>query len=152
MRLSELALKALQVVSPLLMAALGWMATRLAKLINARIHSEHTRDVLLRLEQIVFTVVREVQQVMVDELKADSDNGRLSFNARERVKRAALDTVRDELGKRGLAELARVLGREEHTIDHVLVTRIEAAVHELRCASPPVKNGVNSHGPITAAT
>jgi hypothetical protein len=147
---SDLTIKLLQVLSPLLMAVLGWVATRLATLINARIRSDHARDVLLRLDRIVFAVVREVQQTLVDELKAASSDGRLSADARMRVKHAALETVRDELGPRGIAELAGVLSLPKEMIDHVLVTRIEAAVHELRRALP-VKNGVN-HGPLVAGT
>jgi len=151
MTFSDITLKALEALSPLLMAALGWVATRLAQLINARIRSEETRGVLLRVEQVVFGAVREVQQTLVDDIKAQSPDGRLRAFDRTRVKEVALATVRSELGPRGLDELSRVLGTAPEAIDQVLSTRIEAAVHEMRRRSP-VTNGVNSHGPAAATT
>jgi len=149
MTFSDITLKALEALSPLLMAALGWVATRLAQLINARIRSEETRGVLLRVEQVVFGAVREVQQTLVDDIKAQSPDGRLRAFDRTRVKEVALATVRSELGPRGLDELSRVLGTAPEAIDQVLSTRIEAAVHEMRRGSP-ITNGVNSHGPAAA--
>jgi hypothetical protein len=151
MTFSNITLKALEALSPLLMAAVGWVATRLAQLINSRTRSEAMRSALLRVEEIVFAAVREVQQLLVDDLKARSPDGRLGPADRERVKQAALATVRAELGSRGIAELARVLGTPQNALDHVLATRIEAAVHEMRRGAP-VTNGVNTHGPIAAGT
>jgi hypothetical protein len=109
------------------------------------------RSALLRVEEIVFAAVREVQQLLVDDLKARSPGGRLGPADRERVKQAALATVRAELGPRGITELARVLGTPQEALNHVLSTRIEAAVHEMRRAAP-VTNGVNTHGPMAAGT
>lgn len=52
-----------------------------------------------------------------------------------RVKAKAIETVRLYLGAKGVAELTKVLGLDGgDSVDKVLSTRIEAAVHDLKRA------------------
>jgi hypothetical protein len=128
----ELGLKVLQVLSPILLAALTWVAAKIAQYIQAKVKNEYLRGVLVRLDDAVLAAVREVQQVTVEAIKSASADGKLTAEERARVKQAALDSVKSHLGMKGIAELAKILGLESGAIEKLLSTRVEAAVHDLK--------------------
>lgn len=143
---AEFGLKILEVLSPVLLAALTWLAAKVAQLIHAKVKNEYLRGVLVRLDDAVLVAVREVHQVTVEELKAASADGKLTPDERARVKQVAVDAVKSHLGKRGLAELAKVLGLGDGLIDKLLGTRVEAAVHDLKQARANPIGGVSGPG------
>lgn len=53
MNVTDIGLKALAALSPLLLALLGLLAAKAAQLINAKVKSEYVRGVLLRLDDAV---------------------------------------------------------------------------------------------------
>ncbi len=138
-----------QVLAPVLMAALTLVAARLAQLISARVKNEYLRGVLLRLDDAVMTVVREVNQVTVQSIKASSPDGRLDPGVGDTIKATALQTVKAHLGAKGLVELGRVLGLDGKAVDRLIGTRIEATVHDLKARSRVV-NGVNKPAAASA--
>jgi uncharacterized protein YidB (DUF937 family) len=140
---SEIAVQAFRVLSPVLLAAVTWVAAKLAQFINARVQNEYLRGVLVRLDDAVLSVVREVNQVTVDAIKSASIDGRLPAGTRESIKAAAINAVKSHLGAKGLSELARVLGLDNGAVDRLLSTRIEAAVHDIKAQQKKVTNGVN---------
>jgi hypothetical protein len=137
---------AFQILSPVLLAALTWVAARLAQFINARVRQEYLRSVFLRLDDAVLSVVRELNQVMVDALKAAAPGGKLPIDVGNNIKQGALAALKQYLGTKGLTEIARVLAIPDASLDRLLGTRIEAAVNQLK-SPPPVTNGVN-HPPL----
>jgi len=147
MNLADIGLKALEVLSPVLLTALAWLAAKGAQLISAKVQNEYLRGVLVRLDDAVFVAIREVEQVTVEAIKSASADGTLTSEEREKVKQAALDSVKSHLGMKGLAELARVLGLSDGTVDKLLSTRIEAAVYDLRGSST---RSFGSDAPIAA--
>lgn len=144
MDVSDLAYSAAQVIAPLGLAALTWLATKVAALIKARVTNEYLRGVLLRLDDAVFAAVREVHQVAVEGIKSANADGRLTPEEKAEMKARAIATIKGHLGLRGIKEVAQVLGLGSGTIDNVLSTRVEAAVHDLKRAR--VMNGA-SHSP-----
>ncbi len=136
----ELGLKVFEALSPLLLAALTWVAAKAAQYIAAKVKNEYVRGVLVRLDDAVLAAVREVQQVTVEAIKAGSADGKLTPEERARVKQAAIDSVKSHLGMKGIAELAKILGLEGGAIEKLLSTRVEAAVHDLKVAR---MNGVH---------
>jgi citrate lyase gamma subunit len=130
---------AINVLAPLLMAALTWASTRLAQLINARVRSERTRAVLLRLDDAIAAIIREIQQVTIDDVKAHTPDGNLPFAIRARLKFSALTSVKAYLGPKGIDEAVRALGLDRGAFDAFVSTRIEAAVLDL-------KNGQHRNG------
>lgn len=135
MDFTEIALVALQILSPVLLAGLTWLAARVAALIQARVKNEHLRGVLVRLEDAVFTAVKDVQQSVVDEIKAASADGKISASERQRIKGAAVGNVKSYLGPKGVAELGRVLGLGAGALDGLIASKVEAAVHDIRAAA-----------------
>jgi hypothetical protein len=144
MKLTDIALGILQVGSPVLIAILTWLATKAAQLIQAKVKNEYVRGVLVRLEDTVMTVVREIQQVSVDTLKSSSPDGKLNPEVKAMLKRSALTVIKQHLGSQGVADVARVLGLDSEGVDRLIGTRIEATVHDLK--QTQVVNGVNKGG------
>lgn len=143
MKGAEMGIQIYQVLAPVLMAVVTWVAAKLAQLINARVKNEYLRGVLLRLDDAVASVVREINQVTVASIKSSSADGRLTTSASAVIKNAALQTVKAHLGTKGIAELGRVLGLDTSAVDRLIGTRIEATVHDLK-AQTRVVNGVNT--------
>jgi hypothetical protein len=125
MNLSQIAVAALEIGSPLLVAILSWLATKLAQLVQARVKNEYLRGVLVRLDDAVLTVVREIQQVTVDTIKAATPNGKLTPDVQAMLKQSALTAIKQHLGPRGVKELARVLGIDGDGVDRLIGTRVE---------------------------
>ncbi len=145
MDFADFALGALQVLSPVLLAGLTWLAARVAALIRVRIANEHLRGLLLRFQDAVLVATKDLQQTMVDEIKADSADGKISAAERQRIKAAAVANVKSHLGPKGVAELARILGLADGALDSLIGAKVEAAVHDLRIVAGGV-NGANGAG------
>jgi hypothetical protein len=144
---ADIGVQVFQVLSPVVLAVVTWVAAKLAQLINARVKNEYLRGVLVRLDDAVLSVVREINQVTVEAIKSSSVDGRLPPGARETIKTAALNAVKAHLGAKGIAEVARVLGLDGPAVDRLIGTRIEATVNDLKMQKR-VLNGVNAHGSI----
>jgi hypothetical protein len=147
MSFEDIGLKALEILSPILLAALAWLASKAAALITAKVQNEYLRGVLVRVDDAVYAAVRELQQVTVEAIKAASADGTLTPEEREKVKQAALDSVKSHLGMKGLVELARVLGLSDGAVEKLLSTRIEAAVFDMKASRPTA-----SDAPLVAPT
>lgn len=132
MELGEMGLKALQVCSPVLVAALTWVATKLAGFIRSKVANEYLQGVLVRLDDAVITVAKDLQQSVVREIKARSADGKLSGRDRDRIKEEAVANLKTYLGPKGLRVLAKVLSLSGAALDNFLDSKVEAAVHDLR--------------------
>lgn len=151
MDFTEIALVALQVLSPVLVAGLTWLAARLAALIRVRVANEYLRGVLLRLGDATLTATKELQQTVVDEIKAASADGKISADERRRIKAAAIANVKSHLGPKGVAEFGRILGLADSALDALIAAKVEAAVHDLRIAASGVKGANGADGPLPSA-
>jgi len=140
-----IALKILEILSPVLLAALTWAAAKLAQLIRAKVRSEYLRQVLVRLDEAVYTAVKDLQQSVVEEIKAASADGKITDEEKKRIKERALASVRSHLGAKGLSEVGTILGLDAGALDGFLSSKVEAAVHDLRRAA--TANGVPAREP-----
>ena len=84
----SIGLKVLEILSPVLLAALTWAAAKLAQLIRAKAQNEYLKGVLVRLDDAVFTAVKDLQQTVVSAIKEASADGRIT-DRRQAVGRAA---------------------------------------------------------------
>ena len=144
METEGMGLKILEILSPVLLAALTWAAAKLAQLIRAKVKSEYLRGALVSLDDAVFTAVKDLQQSVVEEIKAASADGKITDEEKKRIKEKALASVKSHLGTKGLSELATVLGLDGGAIEGFLSSKVEAAVHDLRRAT--TANGVETGG------
>ncbi|MFZ5895044.1 MAG: hypothetical protein ACOY0T_28550 [Myxococcota bacterium] len=134
--------KSAEALSPVFLAILSWLSLRVAQFINAKVKNEHVAGVLHRLDDAVAVAVRQVEQVIVAELKAASSDGILNAEERIRVKGAALAAARSYIGFKGLLEIGKILGLKRDELDRLVEARVEAAVYDMRAARAPVLNGV----------
>jgi tellurite resistance protein len=132
MDITDFALTALQVVSPILVAALTWAAARLASFIRSRVDNEYLRGVLIRLDEATLVAVKDLQGTVVAEIKAASADGKISDAEKQRIKAAAVSNVKSYLGTQGIHILGQVLGLSDGALDRFLGAKVEAAVHDLR--------------------
>jgi hypothetical protein len=56
--IQDIVLVTLQVLSPVIVAALAWLSAKLAEFIRAKVQGEYLRGVLIRLDDAVFTAVK----------------------------------------------------------------------------------------------
>lgn len=129
---SSILYKAIEVLSPLLLALLGWLSVKLAQLINARVEQEYLRGVLVRLTDAVFTVVKELDQTLVTAMKDANRDGKLTDSEKAEIKLRAVATVKAYLGMKGIEAIAKVLGLSSAGVDNFISAKVEAAVHDLR--------------------
>jgi hypothetical protein len=130
-----IALKILEILSPVLLAALTWAAAKLAQLIRAKVKSEYLRQVLVRLDEAVITAVKAIQQSVVEEIKAASADGKITDEEKRRIKERALASAKSHLGTKGLSEVGTILGLDTGALDGFLSSKVEAAVHDIRRAA-----------------
>jgi hypothetical protein len=108
-----------------------WLIARAAQLVTLKATSVQLKIVLVRLDDAVFTAVRDTQQLLVDRLKAASPDGSLTPDLRIQAKHAAITAARSQLGVSGLAQVKNALRLPDPDVDKMLSTRIEAAVLDL---------------------
>ena len=140
----SIGLKVLEILSPLLLAALTWAAAKLAQLIRAKVQNEYLKGVLVRVDDAVFTAVKDLQQTVVEQIKAASADGKITDDEKKQIKDKALAAVKSHLGTKGLAEAASVLGLGGGALEGLLSSKVESAVHDLRRSTPPTSGG--AHG------
>jgi len=156
MDFTDVAFTALQVVSPVLVAALTWAAAKLASFIRSKVDNEYLRGVLVRLDDAVVTAVKDLQQTVVAEIKAATADGKISETEKQRIKDAAVANVKSYLGTKGIRVLAEVLGLSGGTLDSFLGSKVEAAVHDLRLteravsAAPAPKPAAEASRPLAS--
>jgi len=125
----------LEVLAPIVVAGLTWLSAKLAQLIQAKVKNEYLRGMLVRLDEAVFTAVKDLQQTVVDAIKAATADGKITETEKQRIKQAAIDNVKSHLGTKGLAELGQILGLTITSVEGLIASKVEAAVHDIRGAA-----------------
>ena len=110
--------------------AIAWAATAVVGLIGKflvdKIKSEKVRLYVGRALDEVYDAVAEVYQVYVAELKEAKADGKLTQEEKDKAKHMAVETAKANIGAKGLARLARVLGID--SIDQWLESKVEATI------------------------
>ncbi len=133
----DLILTIIQWASPILLALLGWGGTELVKLIRAKTKNSLVAGALERLVFSVETVVRSIDQVLVDAIRMakaeDSEGGsKITEDERRLIKNAATRELRSYYGARGWGELAKVLGLDSGGLADMTEGLIERKVKDLK--------------------
>lgn len=125
---------AVQAVLPyiitILSAAASLACVYVVRWINTRIQNEQARGIALRLNDEVWTTVREMQQTTVNHLKDLSADGKLDKGDAEKTRDAALEKVKSYMGSKGIASLQSILKPKE--LEEYILARIEAAIYKLQ--------------------
>lgn len=131
--------KLLEAALPLLTVVLGWASVELSKFIRAKTKNEALAGALVRLNDVVFTVVKALNQTVVDELRKASADGKVTKEEVEKIKATALAQVKSHIGPKGIDELLYVLGlKDEAALDKFVADKVEAAVGDVKASTPAI--------------
>lgn len=145
----ELLDQAISTVGPvlvtLLSAGVAWLGKSLNSYINAKVSNEKYRDALLRLNEVVSTVVLEIQQTEADAMKQvtspDSPGGRKITKAEAKyLLDKARNNVKAYLGAKAVRDVRHVLGfprGDSFEFDSFITSRIEANVQQVKRGEDP---------------
>jgi hypothetical protein len=124
-------------LAPVLLGLLAWAGKKLADFINAKVASDTLKTLLIRMDTVIYTVVKAIAQVTVDAAKQEAVDGRLPAEIASAARDAALLKVKSYMGQPGLDALAEVMGLKDMPMtEQFLASRIESAVRDVKVASP----------------
>lgn len=136
---AQLGLTVYELALPVVLAALGWLSTRLALWLKAKTKNEVLAGILIRLNQSVFEGVKFVNEGMVDligKAKDPASPGGVAITKEEakQLKAAALDYVKSYWGAKGIKEMGKVLGfgGDPIGLEKMLTNKIGAAVNDVK--------------------
>lgn len=130
----ELLSGALLAAQPLLVALIGWLSVRVVAWLKTRTDNEFVQHALVKVGNAAFTVVKEVEQVMVSEVTKD---GKLTKGDADLAKKTAVAKLKSYLS---LPELLRLLNtKDAKVVDEYLASQVEAAVSEVKKSRPLAK-------------
>lgn len=118
-----------------LAASIALMALALAvaqgtQWLRAKSKNAYVNGVLDRIDDAALVGVRFVQQTLVDTLKAENANGRLTVAQAEEAMREAYRVTLEQLGKEGVDAARKLFGVDQ--VEAQLKQRLEALVAQER--------------------
>lgn len=126
--------KALEVLLPVVATALTILIGFAVRWLSARVGNERLQTLFAFVAEAIETSVREIEQTMVEGLKAARLDGTLSDDEKTAVLKATIESAKRSLGPKGLALLEAAAGVGEAELEAWLSSRIEAAVQKLRAS------------------
>ena len=117
----------LPVVGTAAIAALGWLLKLLTNWLATKVKSEYWSGVITRADDLALRIVNDTYQNTVQKMKEAKADGKLSQAEKDQVKGAALKSLKDLLGTKGLREIAKLLGADS-SVEGFLSTTVEHAV------------------------
>lgn len=124
------------VISTVVLAGLG----HLASIVKAKLESDRSNAIVDRVANAARVAVLATHQQFVANVK----DGKLSNTTANRALDMALDIMRVELGKAGIAELRAVLGGDDALVNSFLTRHVEAALLSEKTEGalrPPLASG-----------
>jgi hypothetical protein len=125
--LATLGVVALKLLSPVILALIGWIGVHLAALIRTRVKNETIQGLLMRLDNAAVNAVKEVEQAFISNLQQGSP---ADF---ARARDMALATIKAHFGSQGLQDLEKALQLDgPEAVEKLLNSVLEARVHDLK--------------------
>ncbi len=118
----------LNALAGLVVAVITYAAYALRNLVRSKVANQALARLLMRVDDAVFTAVRETFQVTVDAARAAAGAGGLPADVAKAAKDAAIAKAKSYLGADGLKLLGQVLGLDEAGVGDYLAGKVESAV------------------------
>lgn len=132
MTVEEITAQILETVGPLLVTALGtlatWVVWKLKDWINAKVHDARFHCATEKIAHFTQNAIAEAEQTIVKDLKAQ--DGKWTPEAQKAVRDNVVEVVKRHFGARGLKELKGCLGHDEKVIEGMIRTQIEATLNK----------------------
>lgn len=111
---------------------LGWLGKKLGNLITSKTDNQNTQNALLTLADMALTIVKSMQQEIVDDLKAAAADGKLTKEEIVEIKDKALVKFKALLKAEGIDGMSKALKIGVDVLEEFLSAKIEAAVHDIK--------------------
>lgn len=111
---------------------LSWLGVKLHTLIGTKVSNEAAQGILSRFTDFAMTVVGDLNQSVVAQLKA---SGRWNDAEAAKVKALAMDKLRSFIGPEGIKVALEVLGISNETLMNMLSAFLESQVGEAKLAA-----------------
>lgn len=128
MDISPITLKLFDILAPLLTALVGYGVWVLTRYIETKTHNVKVNEALDKLENITYTVVQELANTTVKELKARAADGVLTKEEGAFVKEVAINTIKSYAGLPGL----KLLVTGGTSIDKLIGSKVEAVLAQVK--------------------
>lgn len=132
MNFFDLFMQALPLITPFILAGLGYLSKLLADFIKAKTKNEYLSNVFVRLNVAVLDVVKSIEQNVIKEIKQANQDGKISAEEKQAIRSIAINSVKSYLGVKGLTQLGKILGLDDNALDSMIETKIESAVLDLK--------------------
>ncbi|WP_132014916.1 hypothetical protein [Hydrogenispora ethanolica] len=113
---------------PLVTAGGVYAMTATALYLTTRYRDNRLAQALVVLDEVVISVVKELNQTVVDDLKKARADGKLTREEAEQIKKQAVELVMSRLG----AGLPRILQKTFGPLFDLVSTKIEATLYDLK--------------------
>jgi signal transduction histidine kinase len=114
-------------LSPVLVALVGLLAAFFAKLIKGKVKQQLLAMAMGKLNEMVWTVVKDLEQTLASEFKKAAADGKLTDA--ENLKELALKKLKSYLS---FDELGKLLGLSSNAAESFVSSKVEAAVSDLK--------------------
>lgn len=130
-----------EVLSPVLLALLGWLGKLLANYLKTKTKNELLRGMAERTDDFVYTAVQSVDQTLKKEIrkaKSPRSKGGVKITKEEAkmLKQAAMEQIKSYWGVKGMSELGKVLGLDNTSLGSYLESKVEATIAEGKKLNP----------------
>jgi hypothetical protein len=122
----ELVHAIVEALTPLLLTVLTWAGYQLAQWFRTKTKNTVVRDLMNRATDAAIAAVSDVAQTYANEIKAASQDGKLTREECAAAKDKAIEKAKILIGPEGLKVLAKIVGGDQ--VDEFLGTKVEEAV------------------------
>jgi hypothetical protein len=119
-------------LTPVLTGVGAYLIKLILNWIHAHTKAGLTQTILIKVSDIIETVVRELMEIVVTDAKAASIDGKLTPEEIRKIRDDALAKVKAFLGPDGLKEIMGILGITPSTIDSYLTSKINSTVQQVK--------------------
>jgi len=137
----QLGANLMELLGSVVLAGLAWLTTKAAGWIKAKTNNEALGGMLARLMESLGGLIQEAEQTLVAQLKAAKDPNspggtKLTASEAATIKNEVLQRFKDMWGKKGLAELAKILGFDKTGTENFIASKIDALVRKEKSGNP----------------
>jgi hypothetical protein len=117
-------------LSPIIIGLLGMIQIKIHNYIQAHTDNKLAETGLLKMNDAVFAVVKEMNQLVVSEFKKANADGKLTPEEKSTIKQMAINKLKDYIS---IKELMRIFGFGSEPIAEAFIgTKIESTIASIK--------------------
>jgi len=109
---------------PILGSIVAYVLITIARYIATSSNNQIVKAALTNLEQIIFSTVTALSQTMVDDLKRNKANGKLTVEEAGLIKDKAISSIKNQVGSKDMEILAKYFSSIDELIDNMIEEKV----------------------------